>query len=196
MSTAIVNAEGAIDFVVAKVSPMYRHSVNTRFLPYNPPMYDAELFVLLPDVPVPPSAQEVTFTLTPKANHDTILVARQLAQIDKDVDLIYAQAIGNRGPEYTEAEAQAKAFANAGYTGEAPFYVSCWAEAKAWTNTEAADDILAQSVAWRTAAAQLRAQRLAAKEAVRNGNGAIAVPLWDAFVSQIRAALGLPSPTP
>lgn len=59
---------------------------------------------------------------------------------------------------------------------------------------QAADDILAQAMAWRGAQAQIRAQRLLRKEQARNAVDAPALDAvaqgWAAFVVAVRAQLG------
>jgi hypothetical protein len=196
MAVAVVDSNGHIEYVMAKVSPMFIRQTNTRLVPYNPPPYDSELSDLIPVVPVPEWVTEVSFEVIPKENADAIQRAKLIQKIDTDVDRVYLHAIGNRGPEYTEAERQATEYAGDSYAGPAPYYVSCWAEAKGWNSQQAADDILTQAAAWRSAAAALRANRLAAKEAVRTGDVVTAMASWTAFVSQLRVNLGLPPHTP
>lgn len=118
-------------------------------------------------------------------------------RIDRDVDLIYAAVIGNRQAEYEAAEREAQAYHDAGYEGDVPPLVQAWATAKAWTGQQAADDILAQAVAWRGAQAQIRAARLGRKEQVRMASNAAGVDAammaWTAFVAAARAQLGIGS---
>lgn len=115
--------------------------------------------------------------------------------IDADTDAIYGAVVGNRATEYALAEAEADAFRDAGYTGTAPGGVAAWAAAKGWPAQQAADDILTTAAQWRTAQAAIRAQRLAAKEAVRTAADPAAVGAalagWRGFAAQIRALLGL-----
>lgn len=117
-----------------------------------------------------------------------------VARIDRDVDALYAAVIGNRQAEYEAAEREAQAYADADYAGVAPPLVQAWATAKAWTGQQAADDILAQSLAWRGAQAQIRAQRLLRKEQARNAVDAPALDAvaqgWAGFVAVVRAQLG------
>ena len=80
-------------------------------------------------------------------------------QIDADTDAIYQQVIGNRAAEYTVAEAEALAYADAGYTGTVPASVASWATAKGWAAQAAADDIIATATAWRTNSATSRSSR-------------------------------------
>jgi len=123
------------------------------------------------------------------------IIARSLATIDVDTDAIYQAAIGNRGPEYTEAEAAANAYKDAGYTGEVPSAVQSWATAKGWTAQQAADDILAAAERLNTAKLTIRAERLLRKEQVRAATDAGAVKAvmaqWAGFVTAIRGQLGL-----
>lgn len=123
------------------------------------------------------------------------LQANAVLLIDRDVDMIYAAVIGHRQAEYEAAEREAHAYADAGYAGAAPSLVQAWASAKNWTGQQAADDILAQALAWRGAQAQIRAQRLLRKEQVRNAVDAPALDAvaegWVAFVAAARAQFGI-----
>lgn len=122
-------------------------------------------------------------------------IAALVKQIDTDADAIYTAALGNRATEYAEAESQAQAFKDAAYAGDAPTYVQAWATATGNTAQWSADDILATAAAWRTAQTAIRAQRLAAKEAARRAVDAAALAAvaaqWSAFVTAIRAQLGI-----
>jgi hypothetical protein len=113
-----------------------------------------------------------------------------IKKVDADVDAIYSQAVGNRSLEYTTAEAQAQAYKDAGYTGTVPAFVASWVTASGLTATAAADNILAQAVAWRGAVSAIRAQRLMAKTNITN-DVPTAMAQWDGFVAVIRGQLGL-----
>jgi hypothetical protein len=121
--------------------------------------------------------------------------AAAIAAIDADVDAIYRAVIGDRAAEYIEAEAQAQAYAAAGYEGAVPPMVASWATAKSWTAQQAADDIIATAIAWRGAQEVMRAQRLLRKEQMRvaaDAALATAQAAWAGFRGAIRAQLGLP----
>lgn len=118
-------------------------------------------------------------------------LADALRQIDADTDALYAQVIGSRGAEYEQAERDARTWTEAGSTGDAPDSVASWAAASGMTQTQAAADILAQAAAWRGAMAQIRAQRLAAKAAVRAGTVDAALAGWAVFLGGMRLQLGL-----
>ncbi len=122
-------------------------------------------------------------------------IASALAGIDSDVDEIYRLAIGSRQAEYEEAERQAKAYAEAGYTGPVPPMVQCWADPKGWTAEQAADEILQQAAIWRGAQQAIRAQRLALKEQARSAESPAALAAvragWSGFVAVVRAQLGV-----
>lgn len=92
------------------------------------------------------------------------------ARIDSAADAARLAVAGDplRAAEYQIAEAEAKAYQAAGYTGECPPSVKSWAEAKAWPSKQAADNIIAEAVAWNAALYAIRDARLKAKEAVRN----------------------------
>lgn len=118
------------------------------------------------------------------------------AQIDADVDAIYARVIGNRAAEYEQAEREALAHQAASFADPAPPMVQAWADAKGWPGSQAAQDIIAQATAWRGAQTQIRAQRLLRKEQVRTAasDDAVrtAVAAWAAALGQIKTALGVP----
>lgn len=115
-----------------------------------------------------------------------------IKKMDADIDAIYRAVQGDRGPEYTRAEAEAIAFKQAGYTGTVPDSVASWANAKAWTATQATDDILATATGWRTAQSAMRATRLSCKEIARTANDLTAVTTqWEAFLVTIKTALGV-----
>lgn len=115
--------------------------------------------------------------------------------IDREVDAIYLAAMGNRGPEYTDAEQAAQAYADAGYTGTVPADVQSWASAKGWTATQAADDILAAATGLRNAKSAIRAARLLRKEQIKAATDGAAVATsmtaWASFAAAIRTQLGV-----
>ena len=113
-----------------------------------------------------------------------------IKKIDDDVDVIYAQAVGNRSLEYTTAEQQAQAYKDAGYTGTVPPFVASWVTASGLTATNAANNILAQAVSWRGAVEAIRANRLQAKANI-NAGVLTAMTQWNGFVAVIRSQLGL-----
>jgi hypothetical protein len=128
------------------------------------------------------------------------LVNEALHRIDGDTDRIYLETIGARGEEYRQAEADAQQFKASGYAGGVPAFVADHQAAKAaagWTAKQAADDILATAVAWRSAQAQIRATRLQCKELARQAVTAAGVQAalqqWSDFVVAVRGALGLPT---
>lgn len=120
--------------------------------------------------------------------------AAAIIKIDADADKIYGDVVGSKGEEYRSAEADAKAFITANYTGTAGSGVTSWATAKGWTNTQAADDILATAAQWRTAQAAIRASRLLRKEQVRAATDSAgitaAMAAWAGFVVAIRGQFG------
>jgi hypothetical protein len=191
MSWAHVSQSGAIIQIVGKIPQGLRLQSGERLLPFDWPQVDTDLVDVVPVTPVSENATLVSFNVTSKVDAADILERRSIAQIDRDVDKIYADAIGNRGPEYTQAEKEAQEYKDAGYTGNVPHYVNVWASAKGQSATWAADDILAQATAWRSAASIIRESRLATKELVRAGNASTAMPAWNIFVSGIRSQLGI-----
>lgn len=121
--------------------------------------------------------------------------AEAIQAIDVDVDKIYADVIGNRGTEYSEAEREALDFKAAGYTGPVPPTVQSWATVKNWTPQAAADDIITQATSWRNAALSIRANRLKEKEAIRVAASMdeinAAQARWTGYRTAIRTALGI-----
>jgi len=118
-----------------------------------------------------------------------------VAQIDAEVDAIYRSVIGERQPEYAEAEKEAQAYKDAGYTGSVPGYVASWVTASGKTAQAAADDILSTAQAWRAAAGAMRAARLGHKAQAGAATTQAALDAvrasWVTSIGQIRAALGL-----
>ena len=125
----------------------------------------------------------------------TASIAAQVARIDADVDAIYAAVVGNRSDEYNDANADATAYKAAGYSGAVPAGVQSWADAKQWTPTQAADDILAAAARLTALRDMIRAQRLAKKEQARAATDAAGVAAasaaWAASLAAIRAVAGL-----
>ena len=122
--------------------------------------------------------------------------AECLAKIDADTDSIYGTMLGNRGEEYTLAANEAKAYKDAGYTGPVPGSVQSWATAKAWTTTQAADDILTTAAQWLGAQSAIRSARLLRKEQVRAATSDTAarttiMAAWAGFTTAIRSQLGI-----
>lgn len=122
---------------------------------------------------------------------DAIRKAEALTKIDVDVDSVYAAVVGNRGIEYTAAEADATAYANAGFSGPVPQSVAVYADAAGLTGQASAESILAQAAAWRSAVMTIRAARLNAKAAVRSGDIDEAMAAWAVMIAAIRTGLGV-----
>lgn len=117
------------------------------------------------------------------------------AQIDADVDALYARVIGNRAAEYEQAEREALAYADKSFIDPVPPMVQAWASAKSWTGERAAKDIIAQAGAWRGAQTQIRTQRLLRKEQIRTAVSDdvvhAAVAAWGEAFGQIKKMLGM-----
>lgn len=119
-----------------------------------------------------------------------------IIQIDAESDALIEKVIGNRGGEYELAEKEAKEYKAAGYpAAPVPGSVSSWATAKGWTATQAADDIITAATGWRTAQANLRANRLAKKEAGRIAVDGPALDTiksaWASSLAAIKTSLGV-----
>jgi len=116
-----------------------------------------------------------------------------------DVDRVYADAVGNRTEEYKDAEADARAFAAAGYTGTPSDYVHDYAlhnpTGSAQTDQWAADQIIARADAFAQAKLAMRSTRFASQAAIRAAatpddlNAAVAT--WNGFIASLRTQLGL-----
>jgi hypothetical protein len=125
--------------------------------------------------------------------------ARAIAKTYVDVDAVYDAAVGRRATEYQEAEAAARAFADAGYAGDVSEYVSDYAlhnpTGTEQSNQWAADQVIARADAFRAAQKAMRTQRFASQAAMRaaaTGEAlAAAVAAWADFISATRAELGL-----
>lgn len=115
------------------------------------------------------------------------------SRINSDVDLVYKTLIGERGPEYERAEAQALDLL-AGKIFSAPM-VQAWADVQSWTLQEAATDIANQAKAWRTAQEHIRAARLLHCSNARKAQDQAslqAVELsWDTTLKSLKTQLGL-----
>lgn len=118
-----------------------------------------------------------------------------ISKIDRDVDAIYEEVIGNRGEEYTTARNEAVEFRDADYQGKVPPSVESWAVAKNWTAKKAADDILEAAARLSNLRENIRAQRLLKKEQVRAASiGHDVMELeneWDQIVLNLRSIAGI-----
>lgn len=125
----------------------------------------------LPDGATPTQRQKWTGAALVWVETATLdeIKARAVAEIDRDADASRLMVVGDaaRIKEYERAEQQAAAFRDAGFVGEAPPCVACWATAKEWTAQQAAEDILVAATRWISALEGIRALRLQAKEDVR-----------------------------
>lgn len=114
-----------------------------------------------------------------------------VASIDDAVAAIYARY--NRfQAEYTEREAQAQDYKNAGYTGDVPVQVAAFATPAGKTGQQAADIILSQAAQLRGALSQLGVLRMRKYEVLAAPDAAAAQAIADAIlgaVAQIGSAL-------
>lgn len=137
------------------------------------------------------TAEEITQLDADRAASAAQLPSQYAAQVDADVDAIYRDAIGNRGPEYEAAKRDALAFIASDYNPPPPEFVRSYADAAGLDYTTAANNIIAQSDAWQHAMEVIRANRLAAKAGARGANPEAAMAQWQAFVTGIRQQLGI-----
>ncbi|WP_410952474.1 hypothetical protein [Pseudomonas sp. S1(2024)] len=89
-------------------------------------------------------------------------------QIDLAADTARRTLAGDtlRALEHQTAAEEAKAFAQAGYNGEAPPSVQAWMDAAELDAQAATESILAKAQAWQTALYAIRAARLNGKQGV------------------------------
>jgi hypothetical protein len=137
------------------------------------------------------TGQTVETEVPPVPTHDFATEAQALSFIDASADAIIRATIGDRGEEYSQAEADAQAFAAVDYTGDVPLSIAIWMQTSGMSAQAATDDILAQAEAWRGALMQIRAARLQAKAIARAGDIECAIDDWNTFDAQIRTALGI-----
>jgi DNA-binding transcriptional regulator LsrR (DeoR family) len=130
--------------------------------------------------------------------HDTPTFRNTLLwQVDNKADKLRLLVVGDpvRVAEYQVTETEARAFKASGYADPAPPTVVSWAEAKNWTNTQAADDILAAAASWNAALYAIRDIRLKSKEAIKSATTAVVanqiMANFDSQIAAITAQLGL-----
>lgn len=142
-----------------------------------------------PEEEVAEDARIAAITAAALPNAKSAAIAKTYA----DVDAIYDIAIGNRAEEYKQAEADARAYMAAGYTGTPTTYVSGWATAKGLTNTQSADAIIARADALMAAKLSLRNQRFTSQASINAATTLIeidtAIAAWDVFIAATKAAL-------
>lgn len=127
------------------------------------------------------------------------LIKEAIANTYRDVDAVYNDAVGQRGPEYADAETDARAFVAAGYAGEVSPFVSDFAlhnpTGTVESNQWAADNIIARADAFRSAKLAMRSTRFVRQEEMRAATTSAAlqaaVGAWEAFIAGLRAQLGL-----
>lgn len=109
------------------------------------------------------------------------------ARIDQVADAKRMQFLGDvtRAFEYQAAERDAKAYAEAGFTGATPPNVQAWADATGMTTRQAAENILAEAAQYNSALNGIRAIRLQGKQAVRT------LPEKDAIKAYMQAIAAL-----
>lgn len=131
---------------------------------------------------------------------DTSAQAAAIAKTVSDFDNVVRDAIGNRLNIYLECEKAAREYVAAGYTGDVSQLVSAYAMCnptkQVQTNQWAADAIIARADFLRSKEQALHIQRLASqsemRHAVYKSHLEAAVNTWNAYVTQMRADLGLP----
>lgn len=91
MPYAFLNPNGTIKMVVPKPTPFMRVGEGERIVNYNPPAIDDNLFLAVPDTPVPEDTLDVTFTVqardfevvwpTIRARRDVLLAQSDWTQL-------------------------------------------------------------------------------------------------------------------
>jgi hypothetical protein len=189
MPYAFVNLQGEIKSTFLKPNPLVRLKPDERMVKYDPPEVDLDYYTVTPITPV--TGKFVEFTVTEKPEALNKRIANYVARIDSDVDRIYTLVVGNREPEYRQAEAEALAFQQAGFQGPVPSMVQDYATADNLSAQQSAQSILAKAESWRQASAAIRTARLAAKSQVRSGDLAGFLVTWPQFLQNISTALGV-----
>ena len=118
------------------------------------------------------------------AQRSQALRAGLVSQIDEAVAAIYGRFTRFQ-LEYTEREAQAQAYKDAGYTGAVPPRVSEFATPAAMPAKDATDLILSQAANLRTAQGELSALRMRKYEVLRAESDAQAQAAADAILQSI-----------
>lgn len=188
MGFAIIRADGSIKRTGLKLTGYDKILQGERIVKHTYPLVDETLYTVTPVLPV--EGDEVVYSVVYKEEAADIELNRNLVKVDADVDEIYSLAIGSRGPEYIQAELEAKLFEQNNFQGTPPPYVASWVAATGWTAQAAAQDMLEQAAAWRAAATLIREKRLKAKADLRAGVPT-AMLVWAGFVSVIKAQLGV-----
>lgn len=126
-------------------------------------------------------------------------IAAAVARCYVDTDAVTTDAVGNRIEEYRQAEEDARAFVAAGYQGDTTPYVSSYAQfnptGKVQTNQWAAESIITNADAYRTAQTEMRAKRFEYQARMRAAATpaqlAADVDVWNKFIADTRSALGV-----
>ncbi|UVL62851.1 hypothetical protein LOY54_06145 [Pseudomonas sp. B21-032] len=113
-------------------------------------------------------------------------------QIDLAADQSRTAVLGDslRMAEYQLAEQEAKAFEATHFSGDMPPAVQSWADAANLSPQAAAESILAEAHAWKTALYAIRAARLKGKQsALKAGSHEEAEAIADEAIAAIRASV-------
>ena len=189
MPYATVTLQGEIKFTYLKPNPLVRLKSDERMVNYDPPDVDLQYFTVTPITPV--TGKHTEFTIAEKPDAEERRIANYVARIDADVDRIYALVVGNREPEYRQAEAEALAFQQAGFQGTSPPMVQAYATADGMTAQQAAESILSKAEDWRQASVAIRSARLSAKSQVRSGDFEGFRTYWPQFLQSVSTTLGI-----
>jgi hypothetical protein len=183
----IVNGE--IKSTYTKPNPLVKLKPDERMVKYDPPDVDLQYFTVTPITPV--VGKFVEFTVAEKQDSVERRITNYITQIDADVDKIYKLVVGNREPEYRQAEAEALVFQQAGFQGAIPAMVQDYATSDNLSAQQAAESILEKAESWKQASTAVRSARLSAKAQVRSGDFAGFQTSWPQFLQGISTTLGI-----
>jgi hypothetical protein len=178
---------GQIKSIYTKPNPLVRLKSDERMVKYDPPDLDLNYYDVKPVTPV--TGRFVQFTITEKPEANQLKTENLLKQVDSQVDKLYADAIGNFGLEYQQAESDAQIYRDTGYNGDIPETLRGYMAASGLDAKSAADKTLELAANWRSILQVVRAERLAAKSRIRSGD--FDTETWDNFLSVTRKGLGL-----
>lgn len=188
MSYATV-LKGEIKSTYLKPNPLVKLNPDERMVQYDPPDVDQAYYDITPVTPV--TGKFVEFAVTEKPEAAQLRINNFVAKVDSQVDEIYKLVIGNREPEYRQAELEALAFSSANFSGTAPPTVVAYALAENISNQTAAESILQKAAEWRLVSNEIRAARLSAKAKARAGALSDAASEWVQLLAFLSVSLNI-----
>ncbi|MGE8395628.1 hypothetical protein HFV04_013035 [Pseudomonas sp. BIGb0427] len=129
-------------------------------------------------------------------DYEALPLEAALVVVVQQIDLVADQSrvaiLGetSRLSEYLLVEQEARVFADIQFEGEMPLAVKAWADAANLSPQAAAESILAEAHAWKTALYAIRAARLKGKQsALKAGSHEEAEAIADQAIAAIRASV-------